>query len=243
MIRLRKKMLLVYLLLTLLIVVFDHLYPGENWVRFFKFSTMLSLALIVFGGRRPKGLIGWAVLFMVLGDFFLNYCAVFPGLARRLIPFGLVGFAISYFLLTLAFRGRFKFGIGELFLLLVVLSLLLPLFFELYPYFMGRFYFYGLLIFGLLLGYMAWTLMSTIFRIDHKHRVSCYVALAGFFILVSDVAVAHSLFNPAYIGLFIPWLENLIWITFVPAWTLLVIVSAELDRVLPEPNYVDKGGL
>jgi hypothetical protein len=43
---------------------------------------------------------------------------------------------------------------------------------------------------------------------------------------ISDMFVAYSIFHPDFKE-FILWKENLIWGTYVPAWTFLMIVVAE----------------
>jgi hypothetical protein len=46
--------------------------------------------------------------------------------------------------------------------------------------------------------------------------------MAGFLMLLSDMGVAFVMFYPGMQSN-VPWLENEIWITYVPAWTLVFI--------------------
>lgn len=88
----------------------------------------------------------------------------------------------------------------------------------------------GFLLFGLVLAFMAWVSVSAPFSGCYRPGVSRYMALAGLLIFISDTALAHSLFNPDYAGHFVPWLKNIIWGAYVPAWTLVTAIIAE-DRL------------
>lgn len=238
--RVRKQALIVYFVLTLLIILLDHLYPGENWVRYIKFTVMFSVFIVAFrtrGKSVQQNLITKAAFFMVIGDFFLNYCKVFPVWGRKLIPLGMFGFALAYLLLIQTFRDRFRFGLGEVFSLFVVLSNLVPAFIILNPFHYDRpSWRWIIILFGLVLGGMVWTLINTIFQNSYPCWVSQTIALVGMLILISDLAVAHSLFNPFFYSHFVPWLENLIWGCFVPAWAILTNIPIQKIKF----NYFSK---
>jgi hypothetical protein len=52
---------------------------------------------------------------------------------------------------------------------------------------------------------------------------------------ISDLAVALAMFHPYFAGSLNPWLDTLIWITYLPRWMLLNIVIHEdnIKQVVP----------
>ncbi|MCL5057794.1 MAG: hypothetical protein M1130_07340 [Actinobacteria bacterium] len=147
----------VYLPLTFVIILTDHLFPGRVAVNYFKFVVVLTLfpaALLTGKWFREQVILTFAVFLMVVGDFFLNLCSAIPDLAGDVRIFGVLSFILAY------------------------LSL-----------------------------------------------------LAGLLILISDIGVANNVFNPAYSSIIVPWLQNIIWGTYIPAWTLMAVNIAE-NRLL-----------
>jgi len=61
--------------------------------------------------------------------------------------------------------------------------------------------------------------------------------------LICDISVAHTLFNPAFVGQFIPWLKNIIWFSYVPAWTLIVYISTKEDILAPPMSISQRNSL
>jgi uncharacterized membrane protein YhhN len=91
---------------------------------------------------------------------------------------------------------------------------------------------FGLLLFCFILCYMAWTAVSTLFRGYFSPGASCRIALAGYLMFLSDMGVANSLFNPALAGQPAPMLDVFVWVTYVPAWTLIVVTIADDNLLL-----------
>lgn len=227
----QRALLAIYLPLTLLFLVLDNLYPGESFVSYIKFATIITLFLVAFCIKKKykeQKLMTLAILFVTIGDFFLVYCRNIKELSNIVVPFGMLGFMVAYLSLILAFQKNFKIGLGELLALVPVLGIFIPNCIVLYPYITGSI-FYGVTIFSLVICYMTWTTISTLFRGYYNPIVSRYIALSGFLMLICDLGVANSLFNPAFAGKFIPWLKNIIWGAYVPAWTLIVFIIATED--------------
>lgn len=85
----------------------------------------------------------------------------------------------------------------------------------------------GAMLFGMVLCYMTWSGISTIFWQYYDLKTACLIAISASLILVSDLAVGIASFHPQYSGMFIPWLKNTVWATYIPAWTLLAAVVSE----------------
>lgn len=210
----------------------DNFFPGEATVNSFKFGTVTALflsTLIIRKSYREQVILSVAFFFMVAGDFFLDFCEPLPGLGVKLIPFGMLGFSISYILIIVAYRKNLSAGPGVILAAVAVLAFFIPGLLVLYPH-VSRPLLPGAALFGTVLFLMAWVSLSTVFSGRYRPGVAWRIALPGLLILVSDTAVAHSLFNPAFAGQFVPWLKNIIWGTFIPAWTLIAVNIAE-DRL------------
>ena len=52
------------------------------------------------------------------------------------------------------------------------------------------------------------------------------VAIAGYLMFLSDLAVGFSFFYPG-LHLNQPWLGTFIWVTYIPAWTLILVNLSE----------------
>ena len=212
----------------------DRLFPGAAGVSYFKFATVAgifwaSLAPLIAGGRRREQfLLGWAVYLVMVGDFFLNLCSNVPDLAGRVVPLGVLSFLLAYLLVATVFLKNFNFHLTDLPAAALVLAIFIPNFSALSPG-IGRVLLPGAFFFGLAICFMAWACLRTVFNCPYQHRVCLRAALAGLLILISDTALAHSLFNPSFAGHFVPWLKNIIWGAYLPAWTLMALNIAE-DR-------------
>ncbi|CAH2213773.1 lysoplasmalogenase family protein [Tepidibacter aestuarii] len=229
----QRVLLSIYLPITIFILILDNLYPGENLVSYIKFSTIITLFLVALRIKKKyyeQKFLNLSIFFIVIADFFLVFCNTIPELSRRVVFYGIIGFMLAYLSLIIAFQKNFKIGSGELLAIVPVLGIFIPIFVKLYPYVPGAM-FYGVIIFGLVLCYMVWTSISTLFRGYFTPKISRYVALSGFLMLVCDMGVANELFNPAFAGQFVPWLKNIIWVSYIPAWTLIVYILAD-DNLL-----------
>lgn len=225
----QKKLLGIFFSMTAFILILDHFFPGEKFVNFIKHATIIALlifALTIRKKNREKKIMSVALFFTVVGDFLLNFCSIFPGLAYKVFPYGVLAFTIAYILLIVALQKNLKPGWQELLSAIPVLAVIVPLFIMLYPYIHAEIIFESLL-FSFVLGYMATISITTLFKGYFSKKVSIRIALAGFLILISDMGVAIEQFMPTYTDHFIPWLKNIIWGTFVPAWTLIVVNIAE----------------
>jgi len=228
----QRLLLELFLPYTAVILILDNFFPGASTVYYFKFITIFSLFLAscLVKKRHPEQiLMNAAVFFALLGEFFLNGCDLLaPDLADWSGAYGALGFMLAYGLLILAFyRGAkaYRSGIvAALPVLLVGLSVLVIL----HPY-IEKQLIWETLSFYAVLCCMAWCSILTLFGGYFGPGASRRIALAGFLILISDSGVAMAIFHPSFAGHFTPWLENIIWGAYVPAWTLIVFTMAGDD--------------
>lgn len=225
-------LLAVFLSLTAGILVLDNMFPGEKAVNYFKFTTaFLLFAAALFSPKqcREKWLLTAAVFFMMAGDFFLDILNVgVPSLYGRAAIYGAMAFFLAYLALTAAFLKGRGAGLGGLLALVPVLIPAVTVFSIIRPHIWPHL-FWGVVIFAFTLCFMAWSAIGTLFRGHYGPGAARRLALAGCLIFVSDSGVALAQFHPAFAGHFTVWLENIIWGTYIPAWTLVVVTIAGDD--------------
>lgn len=227
--RTQRITLLVYIPMTLLILLLDHLYPDNDIVNYVKYATMLSLFLLATFLKKTyseQKALHLALSFVILADFFFVFCDTIPHLKNQVLPLGIMSFSWAYLILIMVYQKNFCLGWGEILVAALVLVISLPYYSHLENYVQG-FKFYSLSLFGIILIYMSWSAMSTLFRGYYSCKISLWLALSGFFILLSDLGVGLAITHPHYLSIFDPWLENLIWGFYIPAWALILLVIAE----------------
>ena len=236
----QRKLLYTFLPMTLVIVLLDNLLSGATLVNYVKYATIIALFLFTLGIKKKhleQLYANIAIFFIVVADFFLVFCDTLPGIRDKLAILGVLAFLFAYLFLILAFHKSFKVGGRELLAALLVLILYVPNYINLWPHATGLM-FYGGTFFSIVLCYMAWTCICTLFRYHYKPGVAFRIALAGCLMLISDIGVAQSFFNPAFQHQFNPLLASIIWATYIPAWTLIATTIAE-DNLLANHLFPD----
>jgi hypothetical protein len=180
---------------------------------------------------RPTSEHRWlaaAVAFLFVGDFFLIFVGTLPGVSPDLAWVkvgGMVGFLGGYLCLLAVYWRRVSWGRADLVMLLPVLAALVPVAIVLLPHLEGAMRSWAL-VFTAFLSLMAWSALCTVHRGCYGRTVALRFAAAGYLMFLSDLAVGLSFFYP---GLHrnLPWLGTWIWITYIPAWALIVVNLSE----------------
>lgn len=212
----QKSLLVIYLPLTFVILIFDHIYPNENVVLYLKYTTMITLflsSMIIKKKFHDQKIMALSFIFLVIA-----------------------GFLFAYICLIIAYQKNFKIGKGEIIAGIPMAIIFLYVFFSLKPYVYG-FMFIGSLIFFMVLCYMTWTGICTLFRNYFTWKISKLIAVSSILMFICDIGVAFSFFHPAYSKEFIPWLQNIIWAAYIPGWTLLAVIINEDALIIIPPKY------
>ncbi len=175
--------------------------------------------------HRPLAL---AFLFLGVGDFFLILLGTLPQVSpddRWVQVGGMAGFLIAYLCLLQVYWKNVTLGGKDLAAALPILAIGVPVMIILWPHVEGWLRIWAL-VFTLGLGAMAWSAVCTLHRGFYAPTVARRFAIAGVLIFLSDMGVGFSFFYP---GLHrnLPWLGFEIWITYIPAWCLLLLNLAE----------------
>lgn len=229
----QKQLLTVYLPITMLFILLDNLCPEVPWVNYLKFVSIISLFLVALRTVKhhaEQKILTAALFFVAVGDFFLVFCKTFFDSSERTLPFGILGFTIAYLLLIAAFRKGGKIGWPRAAAAVPILALAVPAVLRLFPHIEGILK-YGLTIFIIILCFTSWTCLCTIWEGYYSRQSSGRIALAGILMLICDLGVGLSLFDPNFSGEFVNWLKNIIWGSYVPAWTLIVMTVQEKNLI------------
>jgi len=235
----QKLVLILFLPLVLVILLLDHLCPGACLVRSVKLIILIFLFSLALFIRKKNGfdygekkLLRLAFFLVVLGDFLFVTSLHISPLQEKTIFVGIISFLAAYACLIIAFQKSRSPGIAHAVAALPVLALFVPVLIHYTPWVSGP-TFYGALLFGVVLSGMAWRAICTIIEGYYALHVALWLALAGYLMFISDLAVGLAVLNPVFSGIFVPWLQNIIWSSFIGAWIIIVLVLAEKDFLKP----------
>lgn len=228
----QKLLFAIYLPFTILIFFLDNAFPGHFSVIYLKYTLIITLFLVSIVVNKfhiEQKYISVSLFFVVIADFFLTFSDTLPNIKMNTDLFGMAFFMVAYIVLIIAFQKNFRLRKAEIIVAAPLLIVLITVLLSLYSYVKVPMLI-SAIIFGIVLCYMAWTAICTLFRRYYRRRIAFMIALAGSLIFISDMVVAFGLFHPAYAGTFVPWLKNIIWTTYIPAWTILTAIVSE-DRL------------
>ena len=228
----QRSLLAVFIPMTILIIVFDNILPQEKMVNYVRYAIMISLFLVAISIKKKfheQKIMALSFLFLVIADFFLVFSQTIDKLKMNLTPFGVAGFLFAYICLIVAYQKNFLGWrkaeiISAIPIVIIFIMVGRPLFNNISGVMK-----IGAIFFGLVLCYMTWTSICTIFRKYYTRKIAIIIAISGVLMFVCDVGVAYSLFHPYYSKVYIPLFKNVIWIAYIIGWTLLDVIISEKD--------------
>ena len=230
----QRILLVIYLPMTLLILILDNIYPKEDMVLYLKYTIMITLFLSAITMQkkfREQKIMALSFFFLVVADFFLVFINTIDNLKLNFSAFGVAGFLFAYLCLIVTYQKNFKVGKEEIIIAIPIGIIFLYAVISLQPYVKGLM-FIGALIFLSVLCYMTWTSICTIFRGYFTQKSALLIAISGILMFICDIGVAFSRFHPIYSKMYVPWLTNIIWTTYIPGWTLLVVIICEKNLII-----------
>ncbi len=224
----QRVLLSVYLPLTVFILILDNFFTGYDLVQYVKYITVVTLYLAAQWVNKignEQQLMSLALLCVAIADLFLVLLPTITGFDYTVA--GSAGFAAAYLCLIGANRKNYRIGVGEVISAILLVSISLAVLATLPLSEIPVWKLVGVLCFGVILNYMAWTSICTIFRRYYRIKIALLLAISAILMLVSDLAVAYVHFNLQYTALYQPWMQNVVWAAYIPAWTLLAVVISE----------------
>jgi len=229
----QRILLVIYIPITVLILILDNIYPKEDIVLYLKYTIMITLFLSAITMQkkfREQKIMALSLFFLVVADFFLVFVNTIDNLKLNFSEFGVTGFLFAYICLIIAYQKNFKVGKEEIIIAILIGIVFLYVVISLQPYVKGLMLI-GTLIFWSVLCYMTWTSICTIFRRYFNLKSAWLIAISSSLMFICDIGVAFSRFHPLYSKIYVPWLSNVIWATYIPGWTLLVVIISEKNLI------------
>lgn len=225
----QRTIIAIYLPLTILIIIFHIFYQQQDVVLYLKYMTMFTMlltAVFVKKKFREQKIIAVAFFFVIISDFFFVFSLTLDNFAINRDLFGMLGFLLAYVCLILAFSRNFKIGKIEIIIAVPIVAAFLFVFLSLKQYIKGPM-FIAAIVFGIILFFMTWSAVSSMFRGYFSRKAARIIALVGLLLLISDLGgVAYNMFDPNFSD-FVLWNKNLIWGTYVPSWALMLFIICE----------------
>ena len=223
----QRNIISAYVIIASILVFTDFLFPGKSCINLLKFVITFSLFFISLCQKKnykEQWMMFIAHFFVVIADYFFVLSKwLKDGRISNLDKLcGTLFFLIAYLLLikTWGKNCKHNLGPGEFVLGLLILILFWPVVATISPHLKIPLKL-GALLFGLVLYLLVWCGISTGLRGYYGRNTSRFIGLASCLIFISDVAVAHASLNPAFSDKFVSWLSALIWITYIPAWSII----------------------
>ncbi len=191
-------------------------------------SLFVASRFVRGGADRDHRVLSHAFLFLWFGDFFLILCGALPGVSTEALWVkigGMVGFLTGYGFLLATYWRRVSLCRRDALMALPIVAIALPCTFILAPHVHGAMFAWSMF-FTVGLGAMAWSALCTLHRGYYRKTVARRFAIAGLLIFLSDMGIGFSFFYPG-MHRNLPWLGFEIWITYIPAWALLLLNLSE----------------
>lgn len=225
-----RILLAVYLTLTLVIILFDIKYQDSDPALYVTFAVRVSMFITVLAIRKrylEQKLIALAFAFTVISDYYFIFVNTFDKNIPNSQLFGMIGFIGAYLCLIITFSRNFGIGKSELMTIIPFSVIFALLFLSLQQYAEGLMYPAGIVL-GIILCIFGMTMVSTLYRGYFSRKAAWLIAIAGCMMFFSDLFVALALYHPDFKA-FMLWREVVVVYTYVPAWTLLLLIASEDD--------------
>lgn len=224
----QRVLLAAYLPLTAFILIVDNLFTGFDMVQYTKYAVIFTLYLAACWVNKAvaeQSIMSLALFFVAVADFFLVFLPTITGCDYTIV--GTVWFSLAYLCLIIANQKNFGIGWAEFLCAVLIGGITVAIFLLLPLEEISGWKLLGVICFAMILAYMTWTSVCTIFRKYYRFKVALLLAFSAMLMFISDLVVAYVHFNLQYTALYQPWMQNIVWAAYIPAWTLLTVVISE----------------
>jgi hypothetical protein len=229
----QKILLAVYIPLTVLVIIFENFCFETDIINYLKYTIIITLFLAVISVKKKfpeQRIMARSFYYVVMADFFFVLYGTFH-LKLDLSFIGGLGFFLAYLVLIKAYGKNFrinKISVPVAIPIAVIYAFILA---AIYPY-VNIFIFFGVLVFGIVIGLMTLRAICTIFMKYYNPKIAIIIAISAILMFICDAGEIVATFNPAYAPTAAPWLQNIIWASYIPGWALLAVVINEKKLLL-----------
>lgn len=237
--KLQISIIRVYLLITLLLVGFGILFPSNQNLWLFRYSTILSLFLVAIFHKVKERIhtrLPYALLFATIGDYFL-YLSLPLKFLKLNIPLGLFSFAIAYVIIASVYlKALFSAKKSPMKVIYLLQLVLLVLTVSFLVYFLRRtrlnyLVFGSVFIIALLVVFLS--ALNIFFSTIFSKRLKLLILISSMLMMICDIGVILGFSLPAVEPMVYNLGISIVWSAYVPAWTIICMLSmdAEFNRI------------
>lgn len=106
----QRSLLAIFIPMTILIIIFDNIFPRENMVNYIRYAIIIALFIVSISIKKKfheQMLMALSFFFVVIADFFLVFSNTIDKIKMDLTPFGIAGFICAYICLIVAYQKNF----------------------------------------------------------------------------------------------------------------------------------------
>lgn len=224
----QRILLAIYIPLAVLIIIFENCCFEKDIINYLKYTIIVTLFLAVICTRKSfpeQKIMTRAFYYVVMADFFFVLYSTFH-LQLDLSFVGGLGFFLAYLVLIKAYRRNFKFNKTTMIIAIPIAVIYALILISVYPH-VNIFMFFGILVFGVVIGLMMLMAICTIFMKYFHLKIAIIIAVSAILMFVCDAGEILATFNPVYAPTTAMWLQNIIWGAYIPGWALLAVVINE----------------
>ena len=173
-------------------------------------------------------------VFVIIADIFLVLPNHITHIHHHIIPYGGFGFLCAYIILSYVYQKNFRIKIPEIIVGIIILIMDFIIGKILLPYIFDPIILFLDIVFLFTISYMLWSAITTIFRDYYAKPTAYLIAVSAILMFICDLGVAFQFFHPYFYHNFNVLLNNIIWLAYLPGWTLLNLVIYQ-DHLLKKP--------
>lgn len=227
----QKMFFVIYFTFSIFFVIMDQIYKDADLVRYFKYAVMITLCLsvnLIKKIHKEQKIIAFSFFFSVIADFFLVFSPTIDSWKLPLAPIGILSFSVAYVILTTVYSRNFRIKTPEIITGIPIVFLVIFMLYYISDFVKG-YMFVLTIIFAIIISIMVWSGISTLYRGYYKKQIAWFMAISSSLMFLSDLGVAFALFDPYFSKHYVPFLDNYVWITYIPAWAILAAIVSSYD--------------
>ncbi len=225
----QRNLLIVFLSLTMVLLVMEEMGIDKDILTHSRYLVVIMLSIATYSKRgrsHEQKILFLAFPLMILGDFFLVLSYSINGFPGELRYIGFIPFSAAYLLIARIYIRGFRWKKWLLLPTIVYGLLLVVIGIIIIPYLNGVQRLLGSMV-ALSLTMMAWAGASAIWNGYYGSRTALMMAFSGLLMVICDYGVALDLFYPGIGAIRSALAVNLVWLTYIPGWTILALVVVE----------------
>lgn len=227
--RIQRKLIRIYLPVTLVIVILDIVLDAEQLLWMVKYLAVFSLflwTLFLPKKTRDQTRLGLSLFFVAAGDAFLYLPLALGYSQSSFIPYGMMMFILAYGCLILVYSQGLHLGRFETLVAIPCLAVFYLGLTMLWRAGSGPVISLTLVFWGILCT-VLWMALCALSKRSPYQAYGKVIALSAVLMVVCDAGVGMGIFFSAPSTMVYSFAKRIIWLAYIPAWMLIAWLAAE----------------